>query len=89
MIEQTETPTETEEQVRARDSIHKYRYLTKLERSDPKDRCGFLMENGMQCPMFGYIELLNDKMHFLCAFHTANAMAVADSKHETYTEVKD
>lgn len=78
----------TEPQKDAQTGIQRYRRLSSLERSDPKDRCGFLMENGMQCPMFGYIELL-DKGYFLCAFHTANAMAIADSKGEKYTEVKE
>lgn len=78
----------TESQRDAQAGIIKYRRLSQLQRGDPAYRCGFLMENGMQCPMFGYVELL-DKHYSLCAFHTANAMAIANSKNQAYTEIKD
>lgn len=78
----------TEQQRDAQKGIFRYRRLSNLERGDSVFRCGFLMENGMQCSSPGYTQLL-DKGYCLCAFHTANAMAIANSQNQIYTEVKD
>jgi hypothetical protein len=63
-----------------------YIKLTDLERDT--NQCGVMIPNQMQCPQRAYTYYPATNI-YLCAFHTANNLAVAPLEHKQYHEIKD
>ena len=63
-----------------------FRRLEDLERDT--NQCGVIIPNQMQCPQRAYIQILDEPVIYLCAFHAANNFSIAPFEHKQYIESK-